>query len=187
MTNESNDSQVDPTGGQVPGSVAKSATLFGPRAKLAIAFVLVAGALIYFAVIAFQSATVNYKSVSDIASAGATPDGRTEGVKGKLVTDSYVRSADGITANFSIVDEGGSVTMPVTYAGEVGQVFFNEHSEIIVQGRVRAGGTFHADTLTVRCPSKYLTEQERAELAAQDGAQPAAPPYQPDYFSNRDS
>lgn len=125
--------------------------------------------------------------MSEIASAGPTPDGLIEGVKGKLVPGSYVRSADGVTANFQLVDEGDAVSVPVTYRGEVGQVFFNEHSEIIVQGTVEPGGTFHADTLTVRCPSKYLTEQERAELAAQDGEQPSTPPYQPDYFSQQDS
>ena len=77
--------------------------------------------------------------------------------------------------------------MPVTYAGDIGQVFFNEHSEIIVEGQVQSSGTFRADTLTVKCPSKYLTEQERAEVAEQNGDQPAAPPYQPDYFSNPSS
>ena len=187
MSEEQHETPESQPGTTPPDSLANSATLFGPRAKLAIAFVLVAGALVYFAVIAFQAARVDYKSVSQIASEGPTPTGRTEGVKGKLVPDSYVRSADGLTANFSLVDEGGSVTMPVTYSGEIGQVFFNEHSEIIVEGQVQSGGTFHAESLTVKCPSKYLTEQERAEIAEQNGDQPAAPPYQPDYFSSPSS
>lgn len=167
-----------------PQPAARSATLFNPRMKLGIVFALVAAGLIYFGVTAFSSATVNFEKVADVAGSGPTTDDRTVGVIGKLVEDSYVRSADGVTANFALVDEGGSTEMRVTYAGEIGQVFFNDHSEIILQGRMGSDDVFEAETLTVRCPSKYLTEQERAELEAQDAREPLPPPYQPDYFRN---
>ena len=164
---------------------AKTATLFSPRVKLGLVFLLVAAGLVYFAVLAFDGATVNFNRVEDVAAAGPTPEDRTVGVIGKLVQDSYVRSADGVTANFALVDEDGSMQMDVTYKGEIGQVFFNDHSEIILQGRMGSDQVFEAETLTVRCPSKYLTEQERAELEAQDAGLPLpAPPYQPDYFQN---
>ncbi len=161
---------------------AKSATLFSPRVKLGFVFVVVAAGLVYFALTAFDSATVNFNKVEEVAASGPTEEDRTVGVIGKLVQDSYVRSADGVTANFALVDEGGSTQMQVKYTGEIGQVFFNDHSEIILQGRMGSDQVFEADTLTVRCPSKYLTEQERAELEAQDAGLPLPPPYQPDYF-----
>jgi cytochrome c-type biogenesis protein CcmE len=156
----------------------------GPRSRLLFFGVLVTGAIVYFAVLAFQNATVSYASVDDVASDGPTAEGRTVGVSDKLVSGSYARSADGLVASFHLKDEDGSRTMPVQYSGEVGQVFFNEHSEIILKGALGADGVFSADTLTVRCPSKYLTEQERAEIAAQDSGQPVPPPYQPDYFES---
>lgn len=70
----------------------------------------------------------------------------------------------------------------MVYKGEIGQVFFNDHSEIILQGQKLVDGSFNAENLTVRCPSKYLTEAEQAEIDAQNAGDPSAPPYQPDYF-----
>lgn len=164
-----------------PQATAKAATLFSPRVKIGIVFVLVVAGLVYFGLTAFSSATVRFNKVEDIVKSGPTAEDRMVGVIGKLVQDSYVRSADGVTAEFALVDEGGSDQIKVVYAGEIGQVFFNEQSEIILQGRM---GTevFEAETLTVRCPSKYLTEQERAEIEAQDAGLPLPPAYQPDYF-----
>ncbi len=169
---------------EFPRSIAAPATLFSPRVKLGVVFVLIASGLIYFAATAFGSATVNFNKVADIASAGPTTGDRQVGVIGKLVQDSYVRSADGVTANFALVDEVGGAQVSVKYAGEIGQVFFNDHSEIILRGRMGSDEVFAAETLTVRCPSKYLTEQEQAEIDAQDNGQPLPPPYQPDYFRN---
>lgn len=167
---------------QAPQSTARPATLFSPRVKLGMVFVMVTAGLVYFGFTAFNSATVNFNRVADVAAAGPTPEDRNIGVIGKLVEDSYVRSADGVTANFTLVDEGGSTQMQVRYTGEIGQVFFNDHSEIILKGRMGADHVFEADDLTVRCPSKYLTEEERAELEAQNGGEPL--PDTKDYFSN---
>lgn len=168
----------------LPQTTAKTATLFSPRLKLGIVFVLVAAGLVYFGVTAFTSATVRFNKVQDIVNAGPTAEDRMVGLIGKLVEDSYVRSADGVTAEFALVDEGGAEQVRVVYAGEIGQVFFNDHSEIILQGRMGTDQVFEAETLTVRCPSKYLTEQELAEIEAQDNGLPLPPPYQPDYFND---
>ena len=185
MTNESNDQrQQGPDLKSAPAadSPARTSTLMSPRAKLGFAFVLVAGALAYFAFIAFQGATVSYLSVAQAVADSPTAADRQVGVTGKLVQDSYVRDADGLTAHFSIKDEDGIEELKITYRGEIGQVFFNDHSEIILQGQKLVDGSFNADNLTVRCPSKYLTEAEQAEIEAQNSGNPVPPPYQPDYF-----
>ena len=193
MTNESNDRQdPDPISEPEVSSTARTSTLMSPRAKLGVAFVLVAGALIYFSFTAFQGATVSYLSVAQALADSPTAIDRQVGVVGKLVQDSYVRDADGLTARFSIKDEDGTETcsishikpneLEITYKGEIGQVFFNDHSEIILQGQKLVDGSFTADNLTVRCPSKYLTEAEQAEIEAQNNGNPEVPPYQPDYF-----
>ena len=65
MTNESNDRQdPDPISEPEVSSTARTSTLMSPRAKLGVACVLVAGALIYFAFTAFQGAPVSYLSVA---------------------------------------------------------------------------------------------------------------------------
>ena len=187
MTNESNDQQqqgpdLDPEPAPDAASRARTSTLMSPRAKLGFAFALVAGALVYFAFIAFQGATVSYLSVAQALADSPTAADRQVGVIGKLVQDSYVSDADGLTAHFSIKDEDGTEVLEITYRGEIGQVFFNDHSEIILQGQKLVDGSFNADNLTVRCPSKYLTEAEQAEIEAQNDGNPAPPPYQQDYF-----
>jgi len=166
----------------IEATTAQTSTLMGPRAKLAFAFILVSAALAYFAFTAFEGATVDYLSVAEVGVASPTEIDRQVGVTGKLVQDSYVRDADGLTAHFSIKDEDGIDQLEVIYKGEIGQVFFNDHSEIILQGQKLVDGSFNADNLTVRCPSKYLTESEQAEIDAQNDGDPLAPPYQPNYF-----
>ncbi len=163
---------------------ARTSTLMGPRAKMAFAFVLVTVALSYFAFTAFEGAAVDYLSVAQASALNPTAPDRQVGIIGKLVQNSYVRDADGLTAYFSLKDEDGDVELRITYVGEIGQVFFNENSEIILQGQKMADGSFIADNLIVRCPSKYLTEAEQAEIDAQGELDPNLPPYQyePDYF-----
>jgi cytochrome c-type biogenesis protein CcmE len=120
--------------------------------------------------------------VAEAVGQSATEPDRQIGVLGMLVKNSYIRDSDGLAAHFSIKDEKGIEELAVTYRGEIGQVFFNDHSEIVIRGQKLTDGSFIADILTVRCPSKYLTEAEQAELELQNNNEPVAPPYQPDYF-----
>lgn len=183
MTNEPQQNDNQPQQAPLIDTVtARTSTLMGPRAKLGLAFVLVAAALAYFAFTAFEGATVDYLSVAEVAEVSPTEIDRQVGVTGKLVQDSYIRDTDGLTAHFSLKDEDGTEQLDVVYKGEIGQVFFNDHSEIILQGQKLVDGSFNADNLTVRCPSKYLTESEQAEIDAQNDGDPLAPPYQPNYF-----
>ena len=160
---------------------AKSTVLLSGKAKIAIVVVLFLIGIGYLAATAFKEATVEYMSIDEVVEYDAASDSQSIGVLGKLVPGSYIKSPDGVTANFRLRDENGSLELPVVYAGEVGQVFFNDHSEIILNGTMDSEGVLKAQMLTVRCPSKYLTEQEKMEL---DGnLEP--PPYQPDYFDSQ--
>ena len=157
-------------------------TLLTRRVKIWFVLSMIVIGLVYFAWTAFDSATVNFAKVSDVMVMDASSPGNQIGVIGKLVDDSYVRSSDGITARFSLVDEGGLDEMHVSYRGEIGQIFFNKHSEIIIRGQMGEDMIFVAESLTVRCPTKYLTEQERIDVKNSDNITPSPPPYQPDYF-----
>ena len=153
----------EPRPPRVTGSEAKSTVLLSGKAKvIAVALIFLAG-IGYLAVYAFNEATTQYLEVDEVAStlgdAGQSASGGQVGIIGKLVAGSYVKSPDGITANFRVRDEGGAEDLPVVYAGEIGEVFFNEHSELIMTGIVEADGVFHAEQMTVRCPSKYLTAE----------------------------
>ena len=47
----------------------------------------------------------------------------------------------------------------------------------ILQGEKAQDGSFVAQTLTIRCPSKYITEAEKAELDLEKNQVPKIPPY----------
>ena len=145
-------------------AAARSTRLFSPRMRLAIAAVLFVGALSYFAFLAWRSATVYYLTVAELEQAGPTADGRLVRVAGKLVDGSFERAPDGLDVSFSVSDEQGNV-LPVAYRGEVGQIFFNEHSKLILEGRYTPERIFKTNTLIVQCPSKYVSLQDQGEQA----------------------
>ena len=159
---------------------AKSTVLLGGKGIVVALVVLFLVGIGYFAAVAFNEATVRFMSIEEVVENSIVDDSKSVGVLGKLVPGSYIKSPDGVTANFRLKDEFGSTELPVSYDGEVGQVFFNDHSEIILNGTLSSDGVLRAETLTVRCPSKYLTEQEQMEI---DGLL-EPPPYQPDYFDS---
>lgn len=155
-----------------PQEVAATATtLFTPRVKVAVALALFVGALGYFVFTTFDSATVYYMSVSEIEAGGPTEPGKFIRLTGTLVEESFVRQPNGLDARFEIRDEAGDI-LGVNYSGEIGQVFFNPHSTIDLEGRYTDEGVFVTEQLVIKCPSKFLTEAERDELEGGTGAAP---------------
>jgi cytochrome c-type biogenesis protein CcmE len=127
------------------------------RVKVFFGLAVMIAAMGYFAFQAFQSATMYYLTVSELSQLGPTEDGRSVRVNGKLVEGSFVREPDSTLASFSITD--GSVTMAAIHDGVVPDLFFNEHSEIILQGSYTAKGVFESQTVIVKCPSKYIAAE----------------------------
>ncbi|MDA1258303.1 MAG: cytochrome c maturation protein CcmE [Chloroflexi bacterium] len=163
-------SDEQPEGGPQESS-ATATTLFTPRMKVAVALTLFVGALGYFVFTTFDNATVYYLSVSEIEAGGPTEPDRFIRISGKLVEDSFVRQPNGFDALFEVQDEAGDV-LAVNYSGEIGQVFFNPHSVIDLEGRYTNEGVFVTEHLVIKCPSKFLTQAERDELEGGTGAAP---------------
>ena len=136
--------------------------LLSGQRKLYIGIALLAVALGYLVITVFQGAAVFYLTVDELLS-GDAEVGKTVRVSGKLVPDSFQREAEGTVARFSLTD--GSSTVPVVYDGIVPGLFFNEHSDIVLEGYYGSDGVFHTTTTPlVSCPSKYqaLAEEQRA-------------------------
>ncbi len=124
------------------------------RGKMLLAVVVLVGALAYFGVIAFKSATVYYYTVGELSEVGPTPDGQMVRVSGKLVPDSFRRDGLSTLANFQLTD--GTETLAAAHDGIVPDLFFNEHSDIILEGSYRPDGVFESQNVIVKCPSKYI-------------------------------
>ena len=120
--------------------------------------VLALGYLIYAA---FPGNTLYYVTVDEFLADETNQDGRSLRVMGKLVPDSFQR-VDGTTlATFSLADQGQA--LPSVYDGVLPDLFFNPHSDIVLEGSFGDGGVFHTDTVIVKCPSKYEAAAEGEE------------------------
>lgn len=142
-----------------PQPAVESGGFLAHRGKLLVGLVVLAAALGYFAFTAFQGATVYYYTVSELTSLGPTPEGKMVRVSGKLVPASFAREGDSTLAHFELTD--GSQMLPAIHNGVLPDLFFNEHSEIILEGRYTPGGVFQSQNVIVKCPSKYITAEQR--------------------------
>ena len=107
---------------------------------------------------AFPGNVRYYLEVSEFLAGAEYQDGRTLRVSGRLAPDTFQRAGGGTQASFQLVDKEGDGAGPrlaAAYDGVMPDLFFNPHSEIILEGRYGDGGVFHADNILVKCPSKY--------------------------------
>lgn len=104
-------------------------------------------AFLAFGATSFKNNLTPYVSIEEAMQRSAKVQ-----VKGALVPDSseYVEASEQL--RFGLVDEDGT-TMSVLYSG-IKPGNFEEAIEIVAVGSYR-DGSFHADQLLVKCPSKY--------------------------------
>ncbi len=128
---------------------------FAGQRKVIIAVALLAMAVGFLAFNAFQGASVYYFTV-DEALAGRVQEGATVRISGKLLPDSFYRETEGTVAHFSLVED--SSVLQATYDGILPELFFNEHSDIVLEGSLNQDGIFNSDTIIVKCPTKYQAQ-----------------------------
>lgn len=140
---------------QFPESLSlDQGTVFSLRIKVVVGILVLLGSLGYLVLMAFQSATVYYYDVGEINQLGSTPEGKMVRVSGKLVPGSFLREGRSIVSRFALTD--GSETLPAVHEGVLPDLFFNEHSEVILEGRLKSNGLFESENVIVKCPSKYM-------------------------------
>lgn len=122
------------------------------RRRVWLAVALVAGAIAYLTISGLSSATLYYLTVSE----ALDPDrqlgtGRIR-VWGTIVRESVDWRPETIRLAFAITD--GERQLPVVYQGPKPDLFDQPGVEAVVEGRL-AEGTFVAERLLLKCPSKY--------------------------------
>lgn len=137
-------------------------SVFTHQRKLLIALFLLVGALVYFAFMAFKSATVYYYTVSELNEQAQELQGETLRVNGKLQPESYQRDSNSTLVRFNLIDTDTGESLPAVYNGVLPDLFFNEHSEIILEGSYQADGVFNGHNVIVKCPSKYIELPEES-------------------------
>ena len=111
-----------------------------------------------------------FLTVSELMGGQEYQDGRTLRVSGKLVEESFSRQDNSTVSHFLLTDEdgGSGVQLNASYVGVLPDLFFNPHSEIILEGHYSPDDVFEADSILVKCPSKYQSLEE--ELQQQPAA-----------------
>jgi cytochrome c-type biogenesis protein CcmE len=135
------------------------------RSGLNLKFMFAGGALIVLIIclIVYGSMTASsyYLTVSEIqeqVQRGDTVVGQRIRVNGAVVADSEDWDAQEVTLRFVIEDEDGE-TLPIVFFGPRPDNF-QRAASAIVEGELLADGTFQADTLLLKCPSRYEEEPE---------------------------
>ena len=148
-----------------PNSTALPEPWLTGRKKLVIGIAVVALAMSYFAFQAFQGAAEYFYSVQELQAQGESLAGETLRVRGKLLQGSFEREPGDGGAEFILVDENGD-HLNVAHAGVVPSLFFNPHSEIILQGAYGQDGvlTTLGDPL-IKCPTKFQELDAQGEQA----------------------
>lgn len=94
-------------------------------------------------------------------------DGQMVRVSGKLVEGTFDRPERSTISHFQITDKEGDASglsiLSANYEGVLPDLFFNPHSEIILEGSYSEEGVFHASEILVKCPSKYQDLEEQLE------------------------
>jgi cytochrome c-type biogenesis protein CcmE len=111
------------------------------------------GALVWLAVDAFQESVVYYLTPSEAAAASS--EGRFR-LAGLVVDDSLHRDAAG-NLHFEVTD--GDATVAVRFDGRVPDAL-EGGSEAVAEGRIGPDGVFQADSVLIRCASKFEPELE---------------------------
>ena len=126
------------------------------KIKIIIISAVFALAFSYFAFMALTSATMYYYTVSELQTLDPSSNQDVIRVSGKLIPSSYNREVTSTISEFTITD--GTNLLKTQHDGILPDLFFNKHSEIILQGTLTKEKTFITNNVTVKCPSKYISE-----------------------------
>jgi len=123
-------------------------------------------AMSYLGYVAFSGAAMYYLTVDELLARGAAAYGEDVRLSGKVLPDSVEDDPATNTLRFSIADKKNTTgtSIPVVYSGVVPDAF-KPDADVVLEGKLTASGTFEADNLLVKCPSKYQARPSGGESA----------------------
>lgn len=134
-------------------SPSRSLLVGGANLKFFVAGGVIALAVAYLVLMGVQGTTVYFLTVGELHAKGPAAQNQLYRVSGMLVPGTLMRESSGLGIHFEIADRG-SAPLPVVYRG--GQVpdIMGDNIEIVAEGKLDAQGTFMANTVLAKCPSK---------------------------------
>ena len=141
---------------QKPKLINKNSYFSARGIRILVSIFVITSAFSYLAFLAFQSATVYYLTVGELLNENNSDTTQIIRVNGKLVPGSFHRDPESTRAYFAITD--GKENLNASHEGVFPDLFFNDHSEIVLEGTYSAKGIFESKNIIVKCPSKYIAE-----------------------------
>ena len=120
------------------------------QTKLLIGGLVVVLAIAYLILAAVRGSTAYYLSIEELQAQRKSD--RSVRVAGTIVEQSIVWQTRDLVLQFEIADESGS--LPLVYHGTRPDMF-RDGAEVVVEGQYTPQGIFQAQTLLLKCPSKY--------------------------------
>lgn len=146
----------------IPADLARSA---GNRnLKFIVGGLLLIGIVVLLIVQATMSTGAYYLTVNEVNAAGPSLVGQRVRLSGSVVDGSEDWNPQEITLRFAVAGEDGS-QLPIVFFGPRPDNF-QRAAEAIVEGELLADGSFRADTLLLKCPSRYEEEPEEIYVEA---------------------
>jgi cytochrome c-type biogenesis protein CcmE len=143
-----------------------------PRSKRAIAIVLgllLLGGAAGLVLKTFNSNLVFFYSPSQVADKEA-PINRSFRLGGLVEAGSLTRDPEGLTVHFVVTDLARNI--PVTYTGLLPDLF-KEGKGVVAEGKLDAGGVFHADQVLAKHDENYMPPEAADALKkAREGVLP---------------
>jgi cytochrome c-type biogenesis protein CcmE len=122
------------------------------RARLALAAVIVAAALVYLIIGGIRGAIVYYSTPRELAAQGPGAVGKTTRVGGQVAPGSRQWNATTLELRFVLTD--GTVSVPIVYRGAPPDLF-TEGRGAIVEGTLGTDGVFVARSIIVKHSEEY--------------------------------
>jgi cytochrome c-type biogenesis protein CcmE len=121
--------------------------------KIVIAGLVILVAVGYLIYSGMQSSVASYfVTVSELQQQSAKMDGQRVRVGGDVQQGSIDKGGVGEPITFQVTD--GATAIPVIYHG-VAPDIFADNVQVVVEGTYHANGTFEADALLTKCPSRF--------------------------------
>ena len=133
--------------------------------KFIVGGLLLIGIVVALIVQATMSTGAYYMTVDEVRNNSATLVGERVRVNGAVVPGSEDWNAQEITLRFAISDEKSSQQLPIVFYGPRPDNF-QRAASAIVEGQLLPDGTFKAETLLLKCPSRYEEDPEEVFVKA---------------------
>ncbi len=127
----------------------------GGKWKFVLGGILILAAIAYVTISSFQSNAIYYLTLKELNAQRASLVNQPVRINAPLDKSTIQFDDKTLTLTFNLKDD--NLVLPVVYKG-VKPDTFEQGESVVAEGRLGADGTFQANQILVKCPSKYESQ-----------------------------